>query len=236
VTDLALPAPLARKKLTWSHTFLHTYADICPHQAWRRFIKRDIPFVATVASERGIRTHKAMQRRIEGKALPTEFSEFEQFAQPFDGKNAKAEIKLGMTMQGASTGFFAEDTWGNGVLDVLLLDVSTGYKGPKTAFLADWKTGKSKYESPFELEVHAVLLHAKYPTLTKIVGQYIYLGENKISQMYELSHTTRTWARIGAIMSEVEADLKAGHFEKREGPLCGWCSVKDCQHNKNRGV
>jgi hypothetical protein len=231
MTDLALPAPLARKKITWSHTFLHTYADICPHQAWRRFIKRDIPFVATVASERGIRTHKAMQRRIEGKALPAEFSEFERFALPFDGKSAKAETKLGITMEGKATGFFAEDTWGNGVLDVVLTDGP-----PTTAFLADWKTGKSKYESAFELEVHAVLLHAKHPTLTKIVGQYIYLGENLVSHIYDLTDTMKTWKKICSIMLEVEADLKAGHFEKREGPLCSWCSVKDCQYNKNRGV
>ena len=55
--------------------------------------------------------------------------------------------------------------------------------------MADWKFGSSKYEDPFELEVGAVLLQAKYPKATKLVGRYVYPVENKLGQMYDLSAT-----------------------------------------------
>jgi hypothetical protein len=212
--------------IVWSHTFLHTYEDVCPHQAWRRFIKRDLPYAKpSEAQKHGQDVHKAMERRIAGKGLPAELAEFEKFAKPFDGKSPLGEQKLGITLTGKATGFFAPDVWGRGVIDVLLMH-------EKTAYLVDWKTGKSKYESPFELEVHAILLHAKFPTLEKIVGRYIYLSEDKVSEMYDLSRTSNTWKRIGQIMRSVEADQAAGHFEKRQGPLCGWCPVIDCEYNR----
>jgi hypothetical protein len=225
--DLTLPAPIDRTKITWSYTFLHTYDEVCPHQAWRKFIKRDISFVSTPTTEKGTYVHKAMKRRMDGKPLPDDLQEFERFAKPFDGKNVESELSLGVTTHCTPIGSFDPLTWGRGTLDVVI-------RNGATAYLCDWKSGKSKYETPFELEVHAVLLHAKYPDLTKIVGQYVYLGENKISQMYDLSHTAKTWSKIERIMSEVKADLKARHFEKRQGPLCGYCDVKDCQFNRKQ--
>lgn len=221
--------PAAPKPLVWSYTFLNTYAKICPHQAFRQYIKKDVPYQATVAMEKGKHVHSAMEYRLGGKPLPADCREFERFVSPFDGRNPIGEQKLGVTREGKSTGFFDDNVWGRGTLDVTLLQ-------DKTAYIADWKTGKSAYETNFELSVHAVLLHAKHPALTKILGQYVYLGENKLSRMYDLSNTKATWLVIGETMKQVEADKAAGEFEKRQGPLCGWCRVKDCQHNRNTQV
>lgn len=226
--SLAIPTFLDRRKVVWSYSFLHAFDDVCAYQAYRTYIKRDIPYVETVARAKGNRVHKAMDQRIKGQALPDDCREYEKFAVPFDGKNPVSEQKLGVTAQGKPVGFFDNAAWGRGTLDVTLIN-------HQTAYIADWKTGRSDYEKPFELQVHAVLLHAKHPHLKTIKGQFIYLGENRTSVVYDLSDTRHTWKVIGDIMSNVERNLQTQKFEKRQGPLCKYCSVKDCEWNRNRG-
>src|SRR5262249_6817281 len=99
--------------------------------------------------------------------------------------------------------------------------------------LLDWKTGGSKYEDPFELEVGAVLLHAKFPHLKKIVGQFCWLKEDRLGRMYDLSDTRKTWLEITRIMDGILRLRQGGEFPARKGPLCGWCADTTCEHNPN---
>ncbi len=103
-----------------------------------------------------------------------------------------------------------------------------------TAYLADWETGKVR-EDPFELEVQAVLLRARFPQLTKIKGQFIWLKENTLGPMYDLSDTQAAWGTICHLVSLIETDRKNDSFDKEPGPLCGWCNIMDCEYNKSRG-
>ena len=104
-----------------------------------------------------------------------------------------------------------------------------------TAYLADWKTGNVK-EDPFELEVQAVLLKAKYPEIQKVMGQYVWLKEMRLGQLYDVSDMHGTWQQINHLVRLIENDLTRGEFDKEPGPLCGgkWgsCAVKDCEHRK----
>jgi hypothetical protein len=101
------------------------------------------------------------------------------------------------------------------------------------ARLIDYKTGKMR-EDPFELKVQAVLLHARHPQLKEIKGQYIWLKDGKLGKPHDLSDTTATWNEIGRLVRLIERDMAAGAWEKREGPLCNWCEVRDCENNPNR--
>lgn len=214
------------KPLVWSYTFLHTYESICPYQAYRRFIVRDIPFSETEAMKRGIDGHTAMEYRVGGKPLPREMQAYEPFVAPFDGRGAKAEVKLGVTADRQACDFFDKDVWGRGKADVIVTQATTAYLG-------DWKFGKSTYESRFELDVQAVLLKAKMPNLQRIVGQYHWLSENRSGELYDLSDTDKAWQKIRDIMYKVEQDKLADNFEKRKGPLCRFCTVGNCENNKN---
>lgn len=225
-----MPPPLTQslvKPLVWSFTLLNTYDDVCPHQTLRRYVRKDIPYVETPEMKWGNDVHAALEYRVGGKKpLPVAMQSFEPFAAAFDGEQAVCEQKLGVTADGTPSEFFGDRVWGRGKLDVTIVK-------DRTAYLGDWKTGNSKYEKPFELEVQAVLLQAKYPHLTKIVGQYIWLKENRLGRMYDLSNTRQTWAKICDIMQRVERDRASGEWEKKQGPLCGFCDVKDCEKNKN---
>lgn len=229
--DTTLPRFLDRNKdkpLVGSYTILNTYKN-CPHQMMRRYIAKDLgPFVETPKIKWGNAVHSAFEMRVGGgKPLPLDMNQWEAFAQPFDGQPVQVEQKIGITAERKPTGYFDANCWFRGKIDVAMI------KGD-TAYLPDWKTGSSKYESPFELETNAVLLQAKHPHLKKIAGCYVWLKENRVGQLYDLSHTAHTFAEMQRLMAEIAECRRTGDWEKRQSGLCGWCPVKDCENWRPR--
>ena len=190
----------------------------------RRYIVKDQPYVETPEMKWGNEVHSAFEYRVgSSKPLPETMKQWEHFAQPFDGQFAKVEQKLGISAEGKCVGYWDGSVWFRGKADLAII------RG-ETAYINDWKTGKSSYEDPFELETNAVLIHAKYPQLKKIIGSYTWLKENRVSQMYDLSDTRSTWNEICRLMGEIIALKKTGQFSKTKSGLCGWCSVDDCEN------
>lgn len=226
--DLTLPGFLDRrsepKPLIYSFTLLNLYRNICPHQAYRTRIRKDIPFVKTPQMEWGDKVHKALELRVGGgKPLPADMRQWEKFASPFYAVKAKAEMSLGMTVDGQPCDFWAKNVWFRGKVDVTVLKTDT-------ALIADYKTGSVR-EDPFELETNAMLINAKYPQLTKIDAFYIWLKEDRIGAKHDVSHTRDTFTYIQRIAADLEEDMRNNEFEKKRSGLCGWCSVADCEFN-----
>lgn len=225
-----IPAFLDRNRarpLVFSYTFLNTY-EICPHQCFRRYIRKDIPYVETAQMKWGNQVHSAMEVRIRaGKPLPYDMHKWENLAVPFVGRSAHIEWQLGMTQEGKPA-----DYWGDKAPVYLRGKIDCAVVDTTKAYIADWKTGKTR-EDPFELEVGALLLKTAIPSLEQIVGRYAWLAEDRMGRLHDLSDTVRTRQRVDGIVHRIEADRAAGHFEKREGPLCKWCNVYDCEFNRN---
>jgi len=232
-----LPAILDRTRLVYSYSNLNCYENVCPYQFYERYIKKTVPFVETEAMRYGTKVHEAMEHRIaHKKPLHPDFAQWEPFAEPFDkirespatGKSLSCELKLGITVEGKPCDFFDNTkVWLRGKLDVVMINGDRAY-------MNDWKSGSSKYEDRFELDVGALMLHAANPHLTKIKGTYTWLKENRLGEMYDLSDTRHAWTKVTGIVKKIERDRQTGQFEKREGPLCQFCDVKSCEHNKKR--
>lgn len=215
------------KPLVYSYTFLNTYYNVCPYQAQQRYITKTVPYKETPEMKWGNAVHSAFEHRVgAGVPLPEGMRHWEPFAAPFDGKSIKPEMKLGVTVAGKATGFWDADVWLRGKLDVPLIQGNTAYLG-------DWKTGKSSFEDRFELDVQAVMLHAQYPNLTKIYGQFFWLKENRVGQLFDLSNTQEAWTEINDIVKELQHDLAEGTFKKKKSGLCSWCDCFECENNTN---
>jgi hypothetical protein len=210
-----------------SYTLLNTWT-VCPHQTARKYIIKDLPREQpTQAMKDGIEVHKAMEQRLRSKRpLPAHLAHHEKHAAPLDQCTVTPEQKLGITEAGRPCDFFDKNVWLRGVLDAPVL------LRTDAACLIDWKNGSSKYESPFELEVGALLLQAHRPEITYLVGAYIWLKEGRKGETHDLSHTSHTWAKVQNLADEIADAIDAEEFKKTPGPLCGWCSVLDCQHNR----
>lgn len=228
MTD-SIPAFLDRRPLVATYTMLQCYDDICPHQCFRRYIAKDVPFVKTPEMEFGNEVHSAMEYRVGGgKPLPASMSHWEPFAAAFDGKGAKTEMQIGLSSKGTIVDYF------KGVDLKYRCKIDLHIVNGNKAYLADWKSGSGKYEKPLELQIQAMFLHAKYPQLETIKGNYVWLKENRTGQVYDLSNTQATWQWCEETVAKIQADRARGEFEKRRGPLCGYCPVEDCEHWKPR--
>lgn len=222
-----IPAFLERPQpIVHTYTMLNTYANVCPHQAYRRYIKKDVPYAATPAMEWGNKVHEAFELRVgAGKSLPTDMQQWDRFARPFDGLGAKTEIKLAIDARAQPCKYFDNQTaWLRGKVDTAAIQ-HTG------AFMADWKTGSSRYEDPYELEIGALLLVTKYPQVKTVRGAYVWLKEDRMGEVYDLSDVTRTWNKTQSLAGRIQDDRSRGVFEKRKSGLCGWCPVEDCEHH-----
>jgi hypothetical protein len=223
--DLTIPAFLDRRPLVGNYTMLNTIKNICEHQGWRRFIKKDIPYQETEAMRWGTEVHAAFAKRIgKRQPLPGHMLQWEKHATPFDNYEVIVEQKLGITSGCHPTGFFDNDVYFRGLADAAVIVNDK-------ALMTDWKTGSSRFEDPFELATGALLLKSKYPNLRTVVGRYIYLKEDKIGQMHDLSNFKATWDEINDLMDLIAEKRKSGEWVKKKSGLCGWCSVEDCENH-----
>ena len=216
------------KPLVYTFSILNAYLN-CPEQMQRRYIAKDLgPYVETPEIAFGDKVHTAFEHRVgAGKPLPAEMEVWEQFAAPFDGQQPLVEQKLAMRKDGTACDFWDKDAWFRGKGDLTLIKDTTAY-------INDWKTGKSSYEHPFELQTNALLLKAKFPQLIKVCGSFTWLKENRVGQLYDLSDFRATWNQINEVIANIERDRAAGEWHKKQSGLCGWCSVKDCEHHRER--
>ena len=214
----------------WSHTFLRDYQN-CQHKSFRRFVLRDLPFESTEAMEEGKRVHEALARRIgKGTPLPGSMRGYEPVCSLFDGRVCYTELKLGIDRSRLSCGFFDDQVYGRGIIDLAVID-----RERRRAMLVDWKTGKPR-EDNLELKLQAVLLAARYPYLERIAGHLFWTRTMRPGPMYDLSDIEATWEEVQRSMHEVERSFRLDDWPKDENPLCGWCPVLDCEYNRKKAV
>lgn len=214
------------KPLVYSFTALKTF-DNCMYKGYRMYVKRDLPYVESKEMKRGNEIHTAFEYRLGGKPLPLDMQHWEPIVSVYAERKALPEMKVGVTRAGKPTGFFDADVFMRGKIDATIV------RGDK-ALLADWKSGKSSYEDPFELEVQALMLKARMPQLTKIIGHYVYAAENRVAQNYDLSDVNSTWARVNNKVEAIEDNMASGDWPKTKNPLCGWCACTDCEFNPKK--
>lgn len=213
------------KPLVYSYTFLSEYEN-CPYKAYRRFVVKDIPFTETTAMRWGIDVHEALEHRVAaGKPLPETMRAFEPVASFFAAKGAQAERKVAIRRDATVCDFFAKDVFLRGKVDV-------SWQEGDTLCIADYKTGKRR-EEPFEMELFALMLRPLYPDVLRVKGSYVWLKEMKIGKPYDLSDTATVFEGVLHRAGQIEHNAKHNHWPVRENPLCGWCPVKDCKHNRS---
>jgi len=254
-----IPTFLNRKRVVYSYTNLNTYANVCPHQFYRRYLAKDISYVETDAMKRGNDVHSAMEHRVCGdRPLPPDMQQWEPLVAPLAAKRSQFDRERTGVAQDLSPCVDNEqdilDRQHNAVRSSVQVELKLGINQAgeacdfwagdvwlrgkldvvimvgDAAHLIDWKTGNPAYENSLELEIGALLLRAACPHLLRLSGCYVWLRENRLGNRYDLSNIESTLSIVRAIA----ADIEAGKFEKVPGPLCGYCDVRDCEYNKKR--
>lgn len=209
-----------------SYSFLNTY-DICPKQAFHRYVSKDIKFVPTEAITWGNTVHDALDRRLsKGTPLPAEVAKYEPYVAPLVELKPVTESKVAIKRDGSPVSYYDDAVWFRGKADVVVVQNDS-------ALFFDWKTGSSKYESPYELELHAMAFQAAHPQIRKITARYVWLQDNRIGKPYDVSNVGETLECLQEKADEIEMAHKRGEWVTKQGPLCGWCPVKSCGFNRS---
>lgn len=218
-------------KLIWTYTLLDAYEN-CNYKGFRKYLApgdQKVPYVEGPAQAWGNLVHAGFEKRLShGEPLPPEMEHYAPLVQVLQAHNPVGEQKLGIRSTGAPCGFFeCDDGDGRGKIDVTVL------KG-NTAAIFDWKTSKKPREDPRELAIQALLLKAKYPHLTRIVGHYVWLETMQIGKPHDVSDTVTTWKRVQAMVANIRMKHANNFWPKNENPLCPWCEVpkNECEFRR----
>ena len=210
-----------------SHSMLQAFQN-CPHKGYRMYIARDLPREEkSKAQLAGTAVDEALGARIQrGLPLPKEYAKYERLVAPMIPHQPAVQIPLAIDANGSPCGFYDEDVFCRGYGDVAIVK-------PPVAVLFDWKNGKYR-EDKRELQLHALMLQALHPTVQKITGYYVWLakGDGELGFGHDVSATHETWAWLGERMDEIAFMAGQGNFPKIPNPLCAWCPVFDCTHNR----
>ncbi len=235
----------------WSYTSLSTF-ELCPFKYREKYITKTVPPADSEAMRNGREIHETLEVAIKGPAAVATIGHrvasigvgnLPPIVARLRGAGARAELALGVKADWTPCDFFDPDVAGRGKLDVALIDGDT-------AFILDWKTGKvtnKKYQTDAEIALHAVLLKAHYPELTRITGTYCYTRDGSFTggkpdgrpdpgprELADLSNTAAVRWRIGSTVAAIEMALAKDKFTTRKNNLCPWCEVTTCKHYKPR--
>src|ERR1700733_4781986 len=90
--DNQMPATFAQP-LIFTYPMINTY-DICPHQMYRRYVKKDLKFVETPEMRFGNEVHTAFEHRMGGKPLPLNMQLWEPIASAIADRKPRTEQQL----------------------------------------------------------------------------------------------------------------------------------------------
>jgi CRISPR/Cas system-associated exonuclease Cas4 (RecB family) len=140
------------------------------------------------------------------------------------------EVKLGLTKTLESCDFDAPDVWWHGVADLVIINRTTG-----TAHSIDYKTSKSaRYADVKQLDLVACGLFAKFPEIQKVKSALLFVVSKEFVRAIHHSEMMPKYIEPAARdVARIEAALDNGVWNPIQGPLCKFCSVRECEYNRN---
>lgn len=182
----------------------------------------------------GDRMHKEAQRVIEtGAASQPEF----EFLRPTLDTLAAipgtkyTEYKLGLSRDGKTLEWNNRTRWFQGIADLAIVP-----DDGDTARVVDYKAGNSQYADTDQLELMAMLIMARHPRITKVLGALLFVSDN---QMRKRNVSADDVPTLTQKYRERHACIIACHnadkWPMKESGLCRrHCVVVSCPHNGRR--
>ena len=218
----------------WSYSSIKTF-DQCPKKYYHLRIAKDTKDGDTTATLYGKELHKAAEDYIaSGVKIPARYSFIEPTLQALRAipGEAHCEIKLGVAKRDGkfvACDFFAKDVWWRGIADLLIVNKETG-----VAHLVDYKTSKNaKYADTKQLDLLAGAVFTHYPEIKEIKSALVFVVSNElIKKKHEGMMRTAYLSAMHPELVRLEAAIKTNVWNANSGPLCKYCPVTTCAHNR----
>jgi hypothetical protein len=217
---------------TWSYSSISTFKQ-CPKKYYHLKVARDVKDTGSAAMSYGNAVHKAAELYIkEGTPIPPKFKFLQR---PLEAINKiegdkHCEIRMGVAKEGdeyAPTTFFGKDVWWRGIADLLIVN------GEK-AYLIDYKTGKNAvYADTKQLDLLAAATFTHFPDVEVIKSALLYVVSNDFIRKKHTAELRKSYLTVfDDELERLEVALEEGVWNAVAGPLCAYCPVISCEHNR----
>jgi hypothetical protein len=216
--------------IVWSFSSLKTFQQ-CPKKYYHNKILKDIREPDTKATLYGKEMHQVAEDYIrDGKPIPPTFDyiipTMEMLAAIPGEKHC--EVKLGLTRDLRACDFDAPDVWWHGIADLVIINEEKGL-----AHSIDYKTSKNaRYADVKQLDLVAAGIFAKYPKIKKIKSALLFVVSKEFVKADHVAERALEYvAKPTFDVERIEAAIRTNVWNPVQGPLCRFCSVKQCEYN-----
>jgi hypothetical protein len=205
----------------------------CPRKYYRTKVVKDIVEPDTTATLYGKSAHTAAEEYIrDGKEIPAQFAYMKPMLDRLASVsgNKFCEIKLGITEDLEPCEFDAPNVWWHGVADLVVIN-----EEKQLAHSVDYKTSKNaRYADTMQLDLIAVGLFAKYPDIKKIKSALLFTVSGDLITAEHYVDKKDDYIKKPAMgVERLQKAFETKVWNPNSGPLCKFCSVKDCEYNRN---
>jgi len=140
------------------------------------------------------------------------------------------EVKLGLTKNLESCDFDAPNVWWHGIADLVVINRKTG-----VAHSVDYKTSKNaRYADVKQLDLVACGLFAKFPEIRKVRSALLFVVSKEfVKAEHHAEMLIKYMESPARDVARIEAALDNGVWNPVQGPLCRFCSVRECEYNRS---
>ena len=217
---------------TWSFSSLKDYVN-CPRQYHEVKVLKNFTKRVTQEMTFGTQVHKYCEDYIgEGKPLPKNYEHFkpvldELLAIPGE---RYPEYNMALLPDGTPCKFGSPDRWVRGIVDLLIVDKAKG-----VAHMIDYKTSKSaRYADTKQLDLMATAVFAHFPEVTKIKSALLFVVSNEFVRKDHYAIKAKEYIDgVKPTIQRLEQALDTGVWNPITGPLCRFCPVRTCEHNRS---
>jgi len=216
----------------WSYSSISLFQQ-CPKKYYHLRVAKDVKEKESEALLYGTRVHKVAEEYVrDGVSIPQAFSyiknPIDTILETNEGET-HCELKLGVTERLKPCGFFDEDVWYRGVIDLLILDEKNN-----KAIIVDYKTGKNpKYADTKQLELMALAVFKHYEWVRTIKAGLLFLvNPALIKAEYLTSHQHDLWLKWVQEVSGLGKCIENDVWNAKPNFTCrNWCPILNCVHN-----
>lgn len=218
--------------IVWSFSSLKTFQQ-CPKKYYHTKIAKDVVEPDTTATLYGKSAHTVAEEYIrDGKLVPPQFAYMQEMLD-----NLKAipgekhcEMMLGFTKDLEACEFHAPNVWWHGIADLVVIN-----EEKKLAYSVDYKTSKSaRYADVKQLDLVATGIFAKFPKIERIKSALLFVVSKEfVKAEHHVEMVPKYVEKPARDVARIEAALENGVWNPVQGPLCRFCSVKQCEYNRS---
>jgi hypothetical protein len=139
-------------------------------------------------------------------------------------------MMLGFTKGLEACEFHAPNVWWHGIADLVVIN-----EEKKMAYSVDYKTSKNaRYADVKQLDLVATGIFAKFPKIERIKSALLFVVSKEfVKAEHHVEMVPKYVEKPARDVARIEAALENGVWNPVQGPLCKFCSVKQCEYNRS---